>query len=191
MSRREYSRQYYQQNKEKICEYYKEKRRKRNTLLGRETKIGRIATPVSDRIWKFVRKTETCWIWTGSIAAGYGYISVNSKPQKAHRVMYELLVGPIPDGKELDHVRARGCTTTRCVNPDHLEPVSHAENMKRRRNTHCREGHELTEENTYTYHGKTGVRRQCRICERARGRDRVKKMREELHELRALAASLK
>lgn len=169
--KRERARQYYRENREKICDYHKQRRRERNARLGRETRIGKAPKPASQRIWKFVKKTETCWVWTGAIAGGYAHISVNSKPQRAHRVMYELLVGPIPEGMELDHVRSRGCTMSHCVNPAHLEPVTHKENMKRARRSLCKRGHEYNETNTRYYHNAKGQpRKACRPCDRIRHR---------------------
>jgi hypothetical protein len=69
-----------------------------------------------------------CWIWRGLLGpAGHG--TYKNKP--AHRIIYTLLVGPIPDGLVLDHVRARGCISNACVWPAHLEPVTVAENSRR------------------------------------------------------------
>ena len=81
-------------------------------------------------VWKKVDASGDCWLWTGYITPlGYGTLTVRrlGRGFKAHRLVYELLVGPIPVGLELDHL----CRNTRCVNPDHLEPVTHAENMRR------------------------------------------------------------
>lgn len=61
---------------------------------------------------------DDCWEWTGKAASGYG----------AHRRVYEWLRGPVPEGLELDHL----CRNKLCVRPDHLEPVTRAENMRRR-----------------------------------------------------------
>lgn len=81
-----------------------------------------------DRFWPRVQKTDTCWIWTGSSATGYGVFKGNNKRQgPAHRFAYELLVGPIPEGLQLDHL----CRVTLCVNPQHLEPVTPGENCRR------------------------------------------------------------
>ena len=76
---------------------------------------------------------DACWLWTGSRdGKGYGYYSwqepgKGARIASAHRTAYELLVGPIPEGLELDHL----CRNTLCVNPDHLEPVTHQVNMTR------------------------------------------------------------
>lgn len=107
-----------------------------------------------------------CWLWSGEITrAGYGAVSktVNTKRQMAHRVVYELYKGAIPDGLELDHK----CLMKLCVNPDHLEPVTHAENMRRYRETirprtHCRYGHVMCCDNLTVSGGK----RFCRTCNR-------------------------
>lgn len=78
-----------------------------------------------------------CWVWLGHVCvsarSGYGLIkrggvgSKNASPAQAHRVAYELYVGPVPDGLEPDHL----CGNKACVNPAHLEPVTHSENLRR------------------------------------------------------------
>lgn len=131
-----------------------------------------------ERFWSKVQKTDTCWLWSGCIlTTGYGQFSVaDGKRVSAHRFSYELLVGPIPDGLDLDHVRARGCTNRHCVNPDHLEPVTRGENIRRgqtglvrgsqqRAKTHCPRGHEYTPENTYI---PPGGGRECVDCRKSR-----------------------
>ena len=113
----------------------------------------------------------------GKTRDGYGLIKVGGKHVVAHRMAYELLVGPIPEGMEIDHVKARGCLSRSCCNPDHLEPVTHAENVRRSdspffngtyfgRKTHCPKGHQYTEENTFRYNGS----RRCKECIRAYNR---------------------
>lgn len=72
-----------------------------------------------------------CWLWTGTAVRRYGQFTVRHRPVLAHRFAYELWVGPIPDGLTIDHVRARGCNSTLCVNPAHLEPVTLADNIRR------------------------------------------------------------
>ena len=82
-------------------------------------------------------------------------------------VVYALLVGEIPAGLELDHL----CRVRECVNPQHLEAVTHHENMLRSREatkTHCKHGHEFTPENTYTYQRGVGIQRCCKTCTYAR-----------------------
>jgi hypothetical protein len=121
--------------------------------------------------WSRVTKTESCWLWTGMANAnGYGMCNrapTHGRLAAAHRVAYELLVGPIPDGLELDHL----CRVRNCVNPTHLEPVTGAENRRRAglAKTHCPQGHEYTTENTYL---KPTGGRQCRACNRPAARPR-------------------
>jgi hypothetical protein len=79
------------------------------------------------RFWSKVDQGEDCWRWTACTSNGYGRFSVKRQPVLAHRFAYELLVGPIPEGLELDHL----CRNRWCVNPDHLEPVTHDENVRR------------------------------------------------------------
>lgn len=87
------------------------------------------------RFWPKVDKTSTCWLWTGALTlasnkhvGGYGRFRVGAQMRRAHRYAYELLVGPIPAGLDLDHL----CNNRRCVNPAHLEPVTRAVNISRR-----------------------------------------------------------
>lgn len=88
----------------------------------------------------------------------------------AHRWIYEQLVGPIPGGHDVDHVAARGCTSALCVNPAHLEAVTHAENMRRARLIVCRSGrHDLTAPDSVVW-DRQGRRRGCKRCKAERGR---------------------
>lgn len=69
-----------------------------------------------------------CWVWTGHVIhGGYGHVRYQGKHLKTHRVAYELLVGPIPEGLTIDHL----CFNPACVRPEHLEPVTIAENIRR------------------------------------------------------------
>jgi hypothetical protein len=105
-----------------------------------------------------------CWLWNSSrVDRGYGRIRLDGRQTPAHRVAYEILRGPIPAGLETDHL----CQVHWCVNPDHLEMVTHEENMRRADSSHkafCIHGHALTPDNLYVYRGK----RSCRICIRER-----------------------
>jgi len=87
------------------------------------------AEPVDIRLWRKVTKTEYCWIWTGTVnQQGYGQIRRGSKLVTVHRLAYELLVGPIPDGLEIDH----RCLVRRCVNPAHLRVATRPQNNQNR-----------------------------------------------------------
>ena len=90
--------------------------------------VERTKAPWRERFEAKIERTDTCWIWRGTILKiGYGSCSYRHRATYAHRIAYEIYVGPIPRGLELDHL----CRVTRCVNPAHLEPVTHAENMRR------------------------------------------------------------
>lgn len=121
------------------------------------------------RFMEKVRVEESgCWRWIGTITtSGYGQFRVGDKRCMAHRVAYEMKFGNIPDGLELDHL----CRNRWCVNPNHLEPVTHKENMRRSPistggKTHCKRGHEFTEENT-RLEGKSR-KRVCIKCDHLR-----------------------
>lgn len=118
-----------------------------------------------DRFWAKVQKRDGengCWEWTSANFRRYGLFWLNGKTEWAHRLAYELLVGPIPDGLTLDHL----CRNPSCVNPAHLEPVTQSENARRANppKTLCKHGHEYTEANTILL--KSTGKRQCRICSR-------------------------
>lgn len=135
---------------------------------------------------------QSCWDWVGSRDKwGYALMRIDGKTRVAHKAIWEHFNGPVPDGYELDHT----CKNSSCVKPDHLEAVTHSENISRgdwRRprgehgyfaptgrparaltpvpqRTHCKRGHEWTPENTEI--GSDGTRR-CRECRRIRRRAR-------------------
>lgn len=138
--------------------------------------------PMADRFWSKVdrRGPDECWPWTaGQNGYGYGYFNVDvtragHRCAAAHRVAYELLIGPIPDGLTLDHL----CLNKLCVNPAHLEPVTLAENIRRSpqaqtklARTHCPHGHEYTPENI-RWRSRPNPGRSCRACDSGSGRGR-------------------
>jgi hypothetical protein len=127
--------------------------------------------------WDKVDKSGECWVWTAANnGSGYGRFWLDGKMQYPHRVAYEMCVGPIPDGLVIDHL----CRNRSCVRPDHLEPVTNAENQARGAHamkTHCPQGHPYDEVNTYRT--KTG-RRMCRACNRDAQRRYVARMRESI-----------
>jgi len=118
-----------------------------------------------------------CWLWLGALdTPGYGQVRQRGKMLMAHRVAYERWVGEVPAGLHVDHLCRQRC----CVNPEHLEPVTNAENLRRgishnRARTHCRAGHEFDEKNTYA---TPDGRRECRSCHRDRDRRRRARRRE-------------
>lgn len=119
------------------------------------------------KFWSKIEKTETCWLWkAGCDDAGYGRFS-NDHPL-AHVCAYEMRHGTVPEGLEVDHL----CRNRSCVNPDHLEAVTHLENMTRgevpwrvkQKQTHCPNGHPFTEEDTIFLNPQGKKHRRCRIC---------------------------
>jgi hypothetical protein len=123
-------------------------------------------TTLEARFMARVDASGDCWLWTGGRAGymKYGALRVDGRMTYAHRVAYELFVGPIPEGLQLDHL----CSVPHCVNPEHLEPVTARENVLRSRGltaqnarkTHCKYGHPFDERNTHRFRG----RRYCRTC---------------------------
>ncbi|MHA6764694.1 HNH endonuclease signature motif containing protein [Streptacidiphilus sp. PAMC 29251] len=120
-----------------------------------------------------------CWEWTGAVStSGYGRTYWDTKAREAHRVIYGLLVGPIPEGMVLDHIchtekclmTGRDCSHRRCQNPDHLRPVTRGANAMRSASppamnaakTACDQGHEYTDTSSKI----DGGTRRCLICRR-------------------------
>ena len=129
--------------------------------------------PLEVRFWRYVDKTETCWLWTGARSRGYGRFVVAQRPTKlviAHRFAYEQLVGPIAEGLTIDHL----CRVKHCVRPDHLEPVTMRVNVLRNTGpsainaaaTHCVHGHPFDEANTLIKIKAGHQTRCCRTCNR-------------------------
>lgn len=137
--------------------------------------------PANARFWPKVNKQGRihptlgqCWEWTAAVNEfGYGLFRVNGRNVRAHRWAYERMAGPIPAGLVLDHL----CRNPACVRPAHLEPVTQQENSRRglpggrvwrRERTHCKNGHQFTEENTrFNIDKRDGhVSRTCCDCAR-------------------------
>jgi hypothetical protein len=144
--------------------------------------------PPVERFWLKVNKEDQsgCWIWTGYLNQdGYGRTRTpirRTRPryELAHRIAYELLVGPFPEGLETDHL----CKRRACVNPAHLEPVTHAENLRRSPNpkkSHCPRGHPYSGENLYI--NPYNNAKNCRECHRAFSKEFEKtRIRKRKHE---------
>lgn len=133
--------------------------------------------PLKERVWdridkngpipKYAPGLGKCWIWQGHTVRGHGRIGIKKERYIVHRVVYELLVGKIPEGLEIDHL----CRVRACCNPKHLEPVTRRENQIRgfspvglnARKTHCSHGHPFERENLYVH---TDGSRVCRTCGR-------------------------
>jgi hypothetical protein len=151
-----------------------------------KTPVLRFSEEDAVRCWSKVHQTAECWVWTAARSqTGYGNFAVRVGPGQqrwlqAHQVAFELRRGPIPDGLEIDHL----CRNRACVNPDHLEPVTRRENVRRgaagkrfSERTHCGSGHEYTALNTIVVIRKNGQPlRRCKACEKI-WRDKARRER--------------
>lgn len=140
--------------------------------------MGRIARPPSERFWEKVvmdgplpshaPELGPCWLWNAQLDRdGYGVFTLRHHvPVRAYRFAYELLIGTIPSGLQIDHL----CRVRGCVNPLHLEPVTCQVNVLRSdglaaqnaKVTHCPQGHPYDNANTIL----KADRRVCRTCNR-------------------------
>ena len=125
----------------------------------------------NERFDFYVRRSSGCWEWAGKHRPdGYAILAADGEQIRAHRFSYERFVGPIPHGKEIDHL----CRNRGCVKPSHLEAVTRQVNMlrgdtvaaKNAAKTHCANGHPYNARNTYIR--KDHYSRQCRICDAER-----------------------
>ena len=127
--------------------------------------------------WRKVHAREDgCWEWVAARdKLGYGKFWSGTRLMFAHRWAYEQLIGPIPRGLEPDHL----CRFPSCVNPTHIELITHRENIRRGYasvplKTHCAKGHPYSGSNLYI---KPDGGRECRTCHRAWGRNWARKDR--------------
>jgi len=120
------------------------------------------------RFFSKIEGRHNCWIWKAyRDKDGYGNITINKQPKRAHCISYELFKGEIPQGLQIDHL----CRNTSCVNPEHLEVVTLRENLLRGdtyaanniKKTHCPQGHEYNKANTYRDKNDGWY---CRLCRR-------------------------
>ena len=127
--------------------------------------------PIKDRLLRRLHPEPNtgCWLWEGAQNdEGYGQMYVDGRLEYVHRLSYRLFKGPLPEGWRPDHL----CRVRCCGNPDHLEGVTHGENIRRgfelkAPKTHCPRGHEYTADNIYT--NKKGAVH-CKTCGNARSR---------------------
>lgn len=120
---------------------------------------------IEERFWRKVDQSggpDACWLWTAyKSPPGYGQFNLAGKTTKAHRIAYELAVGPIPEGLDIDHL----CNNKPCQNPAHMEPVTRAENARRRHLAnpeYCAKGlHRWSDPRVLYEHHR---RRECRPC---------------------------
>lgn len=141
-----------------------------------------------ERFWSKVlpEPNSGCWLWTSAISHGYGVLGRGTRLEGnvfAHRLSFETLVSVVPSHLELDHL----CRVRCCVNPAHLEPVTHAENIRRgmaptsvaarhASMTHCPAGHPYDAANTYLRSDRWTFRA-CRKCVARRQRERTQRKR--------------
>lgn len=133
--------------------------------------------PPSERFHgRYIVSENTCWEWQGSRSPeGYGRIGTPIGPVYAHRVSYEIHHGPIPEGRVVDHI----CNNRCCVNPAHLQAITHRQNVLRGEapnvlihwTGHCSNGHDLSDPR-HAYRRPDNGAVVCRTCNRERGRAR-------------------
>lgn len=136
-----------------------------------------------------------CWIWLGDLSEqGYPHMSWHGKTSNAHRVVYEHYKGKIPAGLQLDHLCRMRC----CVNPEHLEPVTGKENVRRGTlpevararilaKTHCPHGHPYSGDNLAFDRSMNNARR-CRICLKIKNKKGLAKYHERKSQRRTVDA---
>lgn len=143
---------------------------------GDASRLIRNRVSLFERLLSYSVKFGSCWLWTSSIdRGGYGRLSWRGRLHGAHRLSYRFFRGHIDATMELDHL----CKTRHCINPYHLEPVTHAENVRRgdawkiSLRSHCSNGHELSVDNL----SFRSINKKWRICKECM-RGYTKKYRE-------------
>lgn len=138
--------------------------------------------PIERLLIKTIESDDGCWLYQGWLQKnGYARVYVAlplNRMVSAHRFAYEFFIAEIPDELEIDHL----CNRRHCMNPWHMEPVSHAENMRRgtdrlwRDRTECARGHQLTNHEVMTIEGTQPgwIARKCRRCYHENNRNPVK-----------------
>lgn len=127
------------------------------------------------RFWSKVEKSDGCWMWTAATGGGgYGRFKIDGRLHTAHRVAYELAIGDIPEGMQVDHL----CNEPACVRPSHLRVCTPVENLMAEHSmtvpranslkSHCPQGHPYSGGNLRT----TQAGRRCRACEQSYNRTR-------------------
>jgi len=134
---------------------------------------------VLDRFWrKVIPGRNGCLEFTSCVGpSGYGNFRYKGRMRRAHRFIYQTLIGEIPEGLELNHI----CWNRACVNVNHLEAVTHQKNAAYRvRAGYCINGHELTTENTF--YRKDGYK-ECYECKRRHSREYMRQLRRRRRDL--------
>lgn len=131
----------------------------------------RLQDHLPTRLIEKFEDTGSCWEWIGAKSSdGYGSVKNEGRTMGAHRLVYQLACGDIPEGLEIDHL----CRNKSCVNPEHLEPVTRAENVARYAQTftHCPQGHPYSGPNLIARERPNGWRtRDCRECKNESNRE--------------------
>lgn len=156
-----------------LCNMHYLRKRKHGDVLA---DVPSLRAPLEERLWRNIDRDGPvsdhrpdlgpCWNWTSGTNRGYGRINTDNGKQYTHVVVYDFLVGSIPEGLELDHL----CRNPRCCNPTHLEPVTHRVNTLRgngmaalnARKTHCKRGHALDGSDAVVLSDGTRVCNRCR-----------------------------